>query len=190
MAVAPRTRRFTVEEYHRMGEAGVLRPEDRVELIEGDVIEMPPIGNHHASVVDRLNALMVRRVGDRAIVRVQGPVRFPALYSEPQPDLLLLKPRADYYAETGPGAEDVLLLIEVMDTSVDYDRRRKTPLYARARVPEVWLVDLPASVVEVHRDPTDRGYREIRTIRRGDVLTPGAFPDITLGLADLLGPTS
>lgn len=187
MAVLPRTRRFTVEEYERMVEAGVFAPEDRIELIEGEVIEMTPIGDPHASVVDRLNMLLARGVGERAIVRVQGPVRFARLRSRPQPDLALLAPRADYYARQGPGAGDIRLLVEVMDTSVEYDRRRKAPLYARAGVAEVWLVDIPADLVGVRREPGATGYGDVRTCRRGEALTPLAFPDVTLRVDDVLG---
>jgi Uma2 family endonuclease len=187
MVVLPRARRFTVAEYERMVEAGVFRSDDRVELIEGEIIEMTPLGNPHASVVDRLTTLMVRLVGDRAIVRVQGPVRFVGLHSRPQPDLVLLAPRADYYAGGAPGTREIFLLIEAMDTSVAYDRRRKTPLYARARVPEVWLVDIPAGVVEVHNNPGERGYRDVRTTLRGETLSPQAFPEIVLRVDDVLG---
>jgi Uma2 family endonuclease len=187
VAVVPRARRFTVEEYHRMAEAGVFAPDDHVELIEGEVIEMAPSGNHHASVVDRLNRLLVQRVGDRAIVRVQGPVRLARLRSEPQPDLLLLKPREDFYAHAAAGADDVLLLIEVMDTSVEYDRRRKAPLYARAGITELWLVDLPAGIVDMHREPVATEYRDVRTLGRGETLSPRAFPDVALRVGDVLG---
>lgn len=170
-----------------MVQAGVFAPDDRIELIEGEIIEMTPIGDPHASVVDRLNMLMTRRVGDRIIVRVQGPVRFAKLRSRPQPDLALLAPRADYYASQAPGAGDIRLLIEVMDTSVEYDRRRKTPLYAHAGVAEVWLVDIPAGIVDVYREPSAAGYGDVRTLRRGEALTPLAFPDVTLAVDDVLG---
>ena len=187
MAVLPRARRFSVDEYERMVHAGVFASDDRVELIEGEIIEMTPIGIPHASIVDRLNMLMARRLGDRTIVRVQGPIGFVALHSRPQPDLALLRPRKDYYAARIPGARDIFLLVEVMDTSVEYDRRRKAPLYARAGVRELWLVDIPAGVVDVQREPSADGYRDVRTLRRGERLTPLAFPDVTLGVDDILG---
>ncbi|TMQ21741.1 MAG: Uma2 family endonuclease [Candidatus Rokuibacteriota bacterium] len=187
MAVAPRVRRFTVDEYERMVDARVFAPHDRIELIEGEIIEMAPIGPPHESAVDRLNMLLCRRVGDRAIVRVQGSVRFRALRSRPQPDLAVLRPRADYYRASGPTADDILLLIEVMDTSVDYDRRTKAPLYARAGVGELWLVDIPAGLVEVHRDPAPAGYRDVRTLGAADTVTPRAFSDLTLRLPEILG---
>ena len=187
MPVLPRARRFTVDEYERMVHAGVFASDDRVELIEGEIIEMTPIGIPHASIVDRLNMLMARRLGDRTIVRVQGPIGFVALHSRPQPDLALLRPRKDYYAARIPGARDIFLLVEVMDTSVEYDRRRKAPLYARAGVRELWLVDIPAGVLDVQRAPSSDGYRDVRTLGRGERLTPRAFPDVTLAVDDILG---
>jgi Uma2 family endonuclease len=187
VAVLPRVRRFTVDEYERMVHAGVFASDDRVELIEGEIIEMTPIGLPHASIVDRLNMLMARRLGDRTIVRVQGPVGFVALHSRPQPDLALLRPRKDYYATRVPSARDIFLLVEVMDTSVEYDRRRKAPLYARAGVRELWLVDIPAGVLDVQRTPSADGYRDVRTLRRSERLTPLAFPDVTLLVDEVLG---
>ena len=170
-----------------MVEAGVFGPDDRVELIEGEIIDMAPIGNPHASVVDRLTMLLAPRVANRAIVRVQSHVAFRSLKSRPEPDVILLKPRADFYRASAPAADDIFLLIEVMDTSADYDRRRKAPLYARAGVGELWLVDVPARLIEVHRDPGDTGYRDVRTRRGDDTVTPEVFPDLTLGLPEILG---
>jgi len=187
MVVSVKHHRFTVDEYERMVDARVFAPDDRIELIEGEIIELAPIGPPLESVVDRLNMLLCRRIGDRAIVRVQGSVRFRALKSRPQPDLAVLRPRSDYYRASGPTADDVLLLIEVMDTSVEYDRRRKAPLYARAGVRELWLVDIVAGLVEVRRDPSEAGYRDVRTLRGADTVTPQAFPDLTLRLPDILG---
>jgi Uma2 family endonuclease len=187
MAIAPRAKRFTVEEFEHMVQAGVFAPEARIELIEGEIIEMSPIGDPHASIVDRLTMLMTRHLGDRTIVRVQGPTRFITLSSRPQPDLAILRPRPDYYAGGSPGVADIHLLIEVMDTSVEYDRRRKTPLYARAGVSEVWLVDIPAGILDVHRRPGQRGYEDLRTARRGERVSPQAFPDVVVRVEDILG---
>lgn len=136
MSVQLLRRSFTVEEYHRMAEAGILREDDRVELLEGEIVEMTPIGSRHAACVDRLNQLGVRGVGPRAIVRVQSPVRLGER-SEPQPDLTLLRARPDFYAHAHPGPADVLLIIEVAEASADADRTVKMPLYARAAIPEV-----------------------------------------------------
>jgi Uma2 family endonuclease len=182
-----RRRRFSVDEYHRLGETGIIGPDERVELIEGEIIEMSPIGKDHASVVDRLTMLFVTRVAGRAHVRVQGPVTLRDLASEPQPDLLLLRPQADYYRSGHPGAPHVLLAIEVMESSVAYDRRRKLPLYARAGFPEVWLVDVNVDVTSVYRDPTPAGYRQERTVRRDDPIAPLALPDLALHGRDLTG---
>jgi Uma2 family endonuclease len=148
---------------------------------------MAPIGSRHAACVKRLNNLFSRQVGDRAVVGVQDPVRLDE-YSEPQPDLTLLRPRPDYYAGGHPGPEDVLLVVEVAETSAEYDRQIKVPLYARAGIREVWLVDLAASAVEVYREPTPEGYRQVRRFGRGETLSPEALPDINLALDDILGP--
>jgi Uma2 family endonuclease len=187
VAVLPRVRRFSVDEFEHMVRAGVFASDDRLELIEGEIVEMTPIGDPHASVVDRLAAVMFRCLGERAIVRVQGPVAFVALHSRPRPDLALLRSRADYYATGAPEASDIFLLVEVMDTSVEYNRRRKAPLYARAGVRELWLADIPAGVVDVLREPSADGYRDARTHRRDETLTLLAFPDVALRVDDVLG---
>lgn len=185
MSVQLVTRRFTVDDFYRMAKAGILTEDDRVELIEGQVVEMAPIGRQHASRVDRLNRLLQRLVGDKAILRVQGPVRLDP-YSEPQPDLALLRPRDDFYEAAHPGPADILLLVEVADSSVVYDRQTKTPLYAQAGIPEVWLVDLPQDVVEAHRSPSPDGYRDVQRFRRGQRIAPQAFPDVDLAVDDIL----
>lgn len=187
MAIAWRTRRFTVAEYHRMGEVGILGEADRVELLDGEIVEMTPIGPPHASTVDRITQLFVRLVGSRAIVRVQNPVELAALDSEPQPDLALLRPRADFYRSAHPDAGDVLLLVEVLDASAARDRRLKLPLYARAGIEEVWLVELVGEYVEVCRIPAPDGYRDRRVTRRGEVIRIAAFPDLAVRVDDLLG---
>ncbi|GIW50689.1 MAG: hypothetical protein KatS3mg081_0044 [Gemmatimonadales bacterium] len=156
MAVQLMKRRFTVAEYHKMAEAGILGEDDRVELLEGELVAMAPIGSRHATCVRRLNYLLSRGVGERAIVDVQNPIRLSE-YSEPQPDLALLKPRPDFYAAAHPGPEDVLLVVEVAETSADYDREVKIPLYARAGIPEVWLVDLAGAQIETFRQPAQGG---------------------------------
>jgi Uma2 family endonuclease len=179
-------RRFTADEYHRMAEAGVLREHDRVELIEGEIVEMTPIDPRHGAVVDRLNHTLTRACGDRAIVRVQGSIRL-GLRSEPQPDVVLLRPRSDFYETAVPGPESVLLLIEVAETSLPYDREIKLRLYARAGVPEVWLVDLVRNEVEIHREPTPEGYRRGETLGPGDRLAPMALPEVSLSPAQFLG---
>jgi Uma2 family endonuclease len=186
MAVGLTRRRFTVADYYQMAEAGVFRPGERVELIEGEIVEMTPIGRRHAAVVDRSANGFSRRLGERTIVRVQGPVRLDD-GTEPQPDIALLRPKSDYYDSGIPTAADVFLVVEVADSSVEYDRRVKTPLYARAGVPEVWLALIEADHVEVHREPGPTGYRVVRSVRRGESLSPGAFPELVLDVAALLG---
>ncbi len=186
MTVQVSRRRFTVDEYHRMLEAGILTEDDRVELIEGEIVEMTPIGPRHAACVDRLNALLTARAGGRAVVRVQNPIRLGE-HSEPQPDLALVRFRPDYYAGGHPEPGDILLIIEVVETSADYDRQVKLPLYARGRIREVWLVDLAGEAIEVYREPAPAGYREVRRAGRGEVLAPEAFPELTMTADDILG---
>src|SRR5215210_4225582 len=149
-------RRFTVHDYHRMGEAGILHEDDRVELIEGEIVEMAAIGTRHFSCVNGLTRLLIRSVGDEAIVSVQNPVRLND-HTEPQPDLTVIRERD--YRESLPMPEDVLLLIEVSDTTLRYDRNLKLPLYARAGILEVWIVDLSGDLLERPSDPSLYIYR-------------------------------
>ena len=186
MAVQLLRRRFTVEEYHRMAQAGVFTEDDRVELIEGEIVDMTPIGSLHAACVRRLDHLFSSRLGQQVLVSVQNPLRLGP-DSEPQPDLALLRPRADFYAQAHPGPEDVLLVVEVAETSAEYDRTVKLPLYARSGIREAWLVDLATGSVEVSSNPSPEGYQRVRSIRRGDRLTLEAFPGLELAGDDLLG---
>ena len=181
----PQPRLFTIDEYFAMAEAGILGSEERVELIDGAVITMPPIGNPHNASVDKSNRSLVISVGTRGIVRTQGSIALSDL-SMPQPDLVLLRERADFYALQMAGPEDVLLLIEVSDSSVGYDRNEKLPRYARAGIPEVWLAILPERVIEVHTEPAGERYTQMRTFRPGDTISLGCFPDIVLSVDDIL----
>ena len=187
MAVMLRRYRFTVDEYDRLAQAGVLTQCDRVELLDGEIVEMTPIGDRHASVVARMSDVFAARLGERCIVWGQNPVGFRVARSVPQPDVTLLRRRADFYATGRPGPEDVLLLVEVMDSSAETDRGVKLALYARAGVREVWLADLTADALEVYRRPAASGYRDARVLRRGDGVSPQAFPDPTLTVADFIG---
>lgn len=177
---------FTVGDYHRMAEAGVLRQDARVELLDGQVVELSPIGSPHAGCVNRLNQMLARALAGRATLGIQNPVVLDN-FSEPQPDVTALKYRADGYAERHPSPADVLLLIEVMVTSAEHDRDVKIPLYARAGIPEVWLVDLEADTVEVYREPGEDGYALVRTATRADALVPLHLTTVTLSGADILG---
>ena len=186
MAVAFPRKRFTVEEYHRMGEAGILHEDDRVELIDGEIIEMSPIGKHHAACVKRLIAHLTEQIGRRAILGAQDPLQL-SNYSEPQPDITVLKFREDYYAERHPIPDDTLLLIEVADTTLAYDRGVKLPRYASTGVPEVWIVNLPDDVIEVYRQPGTSGYGGTQLARRGEVLTLPGIANTHVRVDDILG---
>jgi len=183
MAVAelPR-RRFSSDEYERIVEAGILGPEDRVELIAGEIVEMAAIGSRHAACVTKLQ---VQLSGCDALLRARQPIRLDDR-SEPEPDLALVRPRDDYYSAAHPGADDVLLLIEVSDTSFPADLGTKLPLYAAAGVAEAWVVDLQGGRVLVHRAPAADGYRLVSEHRRDDTLSAAAFPDLALAVADVL----
>ena len=183
----PHRYRLTVAEYHRLGENGIFDEDSRVELIEGDLIAMPPIGEQHASKTRRLNQLFSLRVGDAAIVDVQNPVMLDA-HSEPQPDVVLLKPRPDFYESAHPRPEDVLLLIEVSDSTLRYDRDIKVPLYAKAGIPEVWLLDVAGQRLEVYRRPSPDGYREIHYPALTDNIAPVLLPELSLSVASLFVP--
>ncbi|MCC6765109.1 MAG: Uma2 family endonuclease [Deltaproteobacteria bacterium] len=182
----PVRHRFTIDEYHRMGDAGIFDEDSRVELIEGDVLHMCPIGMRHIGGVNRLNALFSRRLGARVVVSVQNPVVLDD-YSEPQPDLTLLAVRADFYSTVYARPSDVLLAIEVADSSVSYDRRIKSNLYARKHVRELWLIDIPGKALEVYRRPSASGYREHQRLVRGRRIAMVAFPRVFFRVAEILG---
>ncbi|MCL6615412.1 MAG: Uma2 family endonuclease [Firmicutes bacterium] len=190
MAVRVARHRFTVEEYHKMAQAGVLAEDDRVELIEGEVIEMTPIGSRHAGAVRRLmDAFIPLQLERKAIISVQDPIRL-GTDSEPQPDLALLTPRPDFYSSGHPGPAEVLLLVEVAETSAGYDREIKLPLYARFGIPEVWLVDLEEEAIEIHRRPSAQGYQEVKVQGRGQTISPGAFPELAINMEEILSASS
>jgi len=176
---------FTVESYQRLAELGVFGVDERVELIEGQVVEMTPIGDRHASCVRRLHDWFARHAIELAIIDVQNTVVL-GHRNAPQPDLALLKRRADAYPQH-PRARDILLVIEVADTTLAYDRDVKGPLYARAGIPEFWLVNLPADRVDVHRQPRAERYADVRAVSRGETLSPLRLPNVTLGTDDILG---
>jgi Uma2 family endonuclease len=178
-----------VDEYYRMAETGVLAPDARVELIEGEIFDIAPIGSRHGSAVMRLNHLMMAALADRAIVSVQSSLRL-SQRSEPQPDLMLLKPRADFYASGHPSADDVLLLVEVSDTTARYDRGIKLSLYARHGVREVWIVDLDHHMLRTYRNPVGEHegahYTEVMETASPGVLSPQAMPHLRVDLSAVL----
>ena len=176
--------RLSVDDYYRMADAGVLAQDARVELIEGEIIDMAPIGSRHAAVVNRLNRLLGAAVGDAAFLTVQSPVRLSKL-SEPQPDLMLVRPRPDDYSGSHPTARDVLLLIEVSDTTVRYDREIKMPLYASYGVREYWLVDLDQQDLTCYRAPHNGGYLEVISTRAPGVMPIPALEGISVDLSRL-----
>lgn len=185
--LTPHRYRLSVAEYHRLGRSGIFDEDSRVELIEGDLIAIPPIGEQHASQTRRLNWLFSTQVKEAAFVDVQNPVALDE-HSEPQPDIVLLKPRPDFYQSAHPHPEDVLLLIEVSDSTLRYDRDTKVPLYARAGIPEVWLLDLAGQRLEIYRRPSFEGYREIHYPAPTDRIAPVLLPELILNVASLFVP--
>jgi len=177
--------RFSVKEYYRMAETGVLRPDARVELVNGEIIDMSPIGPFHGGVVGRLDRRFNKLSKDRWLVLSQHPLHLGE-HSEPQPDLLLLKPITGDYTSRHPRPEDVYLLIEVSDTTLDWDHEEKLPAYGRAGVTEVWVVNLNELIVEVYREPHFTGYGSKTILRAGSQAAPMAFPDAAVDVAELL----
>lgn len=175
--------RFTVEDYYQMAEAGVIGPDERVELLEGQVYTMSPIGPFHGGVVDELSEFFIERSKKRYIVRVQNPVRLRD-DTEPQPDIALLRRDSRYFKSQQPAAADVFLVIEVSDSTIVFDLKRKLPLYARAGIPEVWIVDLVEKEVRIFRHPGGDKYAQ--ETRASDFASPSAFPDVTVDIANLL----
>ena len=177
---------FSVDDYYRMADAGLFPIGTRTELIEGEVVEMCAIGNRHAGCVNRLGMFLTRSAGDAAVVAIQNPVRLSD-FSEPQPDIALLKPRDDFYSNGHPTPADVLLIIEVADSSVDFDRRVKLPLYARAGIPETWVMLLPKDMIEVHSQPLNGKYQKVRRLKRGRRLVSPTVAGLAFNVDDLLG---
>jgi hypothetical protein len=185
MATARTRYRFTVDEYHRIADAGVFTEDDRVELLEGEITVMTPIGHRHAATVDFLDDRLGEALRGRALVRVQSPVRLGP-DSEPRPDLTLLRRSADYYRTALPTASDVFCIIEVADAAAEYDRA-KLPIYAAAGVPQTWIVDLREERLEAYREPRGGRYERTVILRRGETLAPEAFPDVVLATVELFG---
>lgn len=181
-------RRFTVDEYEYMGQVAILKDDDRVELLDGEIVNMTPIGPVHAGAVTRIAELFFRRLAGRALVIVQNPLRL-APHSEPQPDIVIARRRDDYYQLGHPTAEDVLLVIEVGDSSLRLDRKVKVPLYASANVPELWLVNCAGVTVTTYAEPEVGAYGVIRTARVNETLIPRMLPDLEITVREIFGIT-
>jgi len=189
MVVGVALRKFTADEFQLMAEAGIFAEDDRLELVQGEIIEMTPIGSKHSHAVDRLTkVLVVEFLPIPVVVRVQNPVRIDSA-TVLQPDFAVVDDRGDYYQDNIPASADVRLVVEVADSSLPYDRLTKGAIYAAAGIAEFWLVDLAASTVEVYKDPGPGGYATRRTAGSGEVLRPLSFPEITIA-ADLFLPRS
>ena len=182
---APTLHRFSVADYYRMAESGVLAPNARVELLDGEIIDMSPIGPFHSGVVSRLDRHFNRLAKNRWLVWPQNPVHLDD-FSEQEPDLALVTPTPDDYTSRHPRPEDVLLLIEVADASLGHDRTRKLPIYGRMGIPEYWIVNLPEECVEVYREPHFTGFGSAVILRAGDKASPRNFPDAAIDVAQLL----
>lgn len=186
VTVDPLKHLITVDEYEAMGASGIFPPDQRLELIEGEIIEMAPIGPPHASTVARLNRLLVQAYGELALVWVQNPVRLSDV-SEPQPDLAVLRSRADFYGQRHPNPGEVMLAVEVADTTLRWDRSVKAPLYARSGVIELWVVDVNERTVEVCTSPGESGYSEVHTLGVDDEITVSGLDGVVIRVADFLG---
>ena len=186
VAAVPTHHRFTVDEYHRLAQLGFFAPGARVELIDGEIIEMTPIGSPHNACVNRLAKLLFAQVGDDAIVQVQGPVRLSGI-AEPVPDIAVLAYRDDFYESGKPGPEDVLFLIEVSDSTPRFDKGRKKRLYASSGIADYWVVDLASRQVSVFAKPGPGRYGVSSSARPGDVLVPRLLPDLSAPVSEIFG---
>ncbi|HZQ36978.1 MAG TPA: Uma2 family endonuclease [Dehalococcoidia bacterium] len=180
-------RRFTLDEYERMVDAGIFDEDEHIELLDGKIVCMAAIGARHSVCVMDLHDWFYDRLRGRAKVRTQNPIRLPPRAS-PEPDVALVRLRADNYRSGHPNPEDVLLVIEVADSSLAIDRYKKLLLYAAAGIPETWIFDLNADRALVHREPRDGVYTNVTVVERGGPLSPLAFPELALALDELLGP--
>ena len=181
MSVQIQRWRFTVQDLARMVDSGILAEDDRVELVDGEVRQMNPIGSLHAAIVNRLTALLTNRLADRAIVSVQNPVILND-FTEPQPDIVILRPRDDFYKQALPGPEDIMLVVEVADSTLEYDRDEKVPRYARMRIPEVWLVDVNDQQVTSYAHPGGDRYQQVLALAPGEELESVEIQSLRLSI--------
>lgn len=179
------TRKFTVEQYHKMAHTQILNHQEHIELIQGEIITMSPIGFRHAFVTNYLANWFAHNLGEKVFVSTQNPISL-GNRSEPQPDLALLKPVENFYADRLPTATDILLLIEVADSSLVYDREIKIPLYAQHQIPEVWLINLTQNQLECYRDPQNNHYQNQSIFTPNQSLSPLAFPELIIPLKTIL----
>ncbi|MGI8550797.1 MAG: Uma2 family endonuclease [Dehalococcoidia bacterium] len=187
MIIAPARYRFTIDDYHRMEDAGVLSDDRPVELIDGEIIAMSPVGSRHVACVNRLDDLLHERLPSRSVInQVQSPVVLGEHY-EPKPDIAVLRFRADYYAEALPRPADVLLLIEVADSSLAFDQEVKLPIYARAGILEVWIADLDGGRIERYTSPTHEGYAQKDSAGHGATLAAATLPALVIRVDEALG---
>jgi Uma2 family endonuclease len=180
----PVAHKFSVEDYHRMGEAGILSPDQRFELIHGEIITRSPVGFKHAATVKRIAAFCHQTF--KAVISIHDPIQLNE-NSEPEPDVALLKFTEDFYDDRSPEARDVLLIIEVSDSTLKYDRETKLPLYAANQIPECWIVNLGDRQLEIYRDPTPSGYQQQLTLKDTETVSPQSFPDVAIAVTELLG---
>ena len=174
-----------IHEWQRMGEANIFTPESHIELIDGEIWDMPPRSCNHAGHVMCLNSKMYPLLLEMAIISVHNPLQL-GNFSEPEPDFMLLKPHTDFYSSRHPVASDVLLLVEVADSSLNFDQNEKLHLYARHNIPEYWVLNLIDSTLEVYREPSGEQYAQKTTLRTGDSLTLTQLPEITVKVAEIL----
>ena len=178
--------RWTVDEYYRMAEKGILAPDARVQLIDGVIFDMPPIGPEHAASVAEVNRIFLTGLGETIIVRGQSPLRLDT-GSEPEPDLAVVRYRPDKYRRAHPAPADVLLVIEVSESTLTFDQQTKGLRYAQAGILDYWIANLTDKQIEVHRDPTPDGYKTVQVLKPGDVIRPLAFPEFEVAVSDILG---
>ena len=181
----PRRLRFSVDEYYQMIELGMLKDYEKAEIIEGELIDKMPIGEKHSAVVEKLSEILRDKLGESVSLRNQQPIKFSD-YNEPQPDLAILQRRDDFYFYENPVPKDVLVLIEVSDATLKYDRDTKLALYAEAEIPEVWIVNLPNNIIEVHQKPSNGIYQLAKIFKRGESVKSAILPNLNLKVDEIL----